>query len=135
MDKDRLFRKYTAFYTIQDIGSNFIGRIKGYLPDIGTTTVELAAISILINNWHWNVPTWLVIGYVIGKKYFWMVIYFVWGEIMMRTGMVKTQQEYLLKEESLNPWNREAQQTLTNIAKAVGAQSKFTHYNDENRSR
>lgn len=127
--KGKLFYHYTNFYTLSDLGSSLVGRIMNFLPSWGTIILELGALTIIFSKYNIAIPWYLIILFLIGKKYVWMVLFYISGKVMKRTGFIKASSEYSIRnQEHFNPWQEQAQKTIENIALKVGAKTEFIKY-------
>ena len=131
IERGKIFRAYNGFLIVSDIGSGFIGRIKGFLPDLNRVVLELAAWTILLSHWSIVVPDYFLIAIIIGQEYFWMVIYYFGGMWLKKTGYVRASNEYEMQHlEDLKPFNMEMADSIEEICKKLGIESKFNLYKD-----
>ena len=129
MDKKKLLRLYSGFNILSDFGSGVVGRFKGYLPNFGTIILELGALTVIFANWHIDIPSWALLTFLVGKQYFWMVVYYFAGMILKKIGFLKAQNEFTIEHyEDFNPFNMEVTETLEVICKKLGVESKFDVY-------
>lgn len=123
MNKKELFYKYTDFQTLSNIGASWVGQFKNYVS-VTQWVSEAALYKIFLSQWH--VSFYLIIAFVVGKYYFWLVGNWVIGKLAIYIGVYKAQQQYGAKVEHLNPYNKEVISQLEAIGEKLGVTSKFT---------
>lgn len=123
IDKKKLFYKYTDWTTMQNIGAYWQHQIEQYLP-FGVWVSEIAFYTIVFERW--GVPFWFIATFVVGKCYADMIIRWVIGKIIIKTGVYEAQNHYQAKKQEIAPYELEHRNTLKEICKALNVKDHYT---------